>query len=45
MPSFTVKRATFEVVDLQSSNGTWVNGKRVGPSHAPTGDRVQIGRT
>jgi signal transduction histidine kinase/pSer/pThr/pTyr-binding forkhead associated (FHA) protein len=35
----------FEIVDLQSSNGTWVNGKRVERHTLRTGDRVQIGRT
>src|SRR5689334_7857397 len=35
----------FEVVDLQSSNGTWVNGKKVERATLRTGDRVQIGRT
>jgi two-component system, NtrC family, sensor kinase len=31
--------------DLQSSNGTWVNGKRIEQHELRTGDRVQIGRT
>jgi two-component system, NtrC family, sensor kinase len=35
----------FEIVDLQSSNGTWLNGKRVERAMLRTGDRVQIGRT
>lgn len=37
--------AGVEVVDLNSSNGTFVNGERV--PHAPlsSGDRLQIGRT
>src|SRR6478752_6246921 len=34
-----------EIVDLQSSNGTWVNGKKVERARLQTGDRVQIGRT
>jgi signal transduction histidine kinase/pSer/pThr/pTyr-binding forkhead associated (FHA) protein len=35
----------FEVVDLQSSNGTWVNGQKIDRATLRTGDRVQIGRT
>lgn len=35
----------FEIVDLASSNGTLVNGKRVERAVLRTGDRVQIGRT
>jgi two-component system NtrC family sensor kinase len=35
----------FEIVDLQSSNGTWVNGKRVERYQLRTGDRIQIGRS
>jgi len=35
----------FELVDLQSSNGTFVNGKRIERATLRTGDRVQIGRT
>ena len=35
----------FEVIDLQSSNGTWVNGKKVDRATLRTGDRLQIGRT
>lgn len=36
---------TFEILDLESSNGTWVNGKKVERQSLRTGDRVQIGRT
>src|SRR5689334_1600220 len=35
----------YEIVDLQSSNGTLVNGKRVERATLRTGDRVEIGRT
>src|SRR5436190_15593934 len=35
----------YEVVDLQSSNGTWINGKKVDRATLKTGDRLQIGRT
>jgi signal transduction histidine kinase len=35
----------FELVDLQSSNGTWVNDKKIERATLRTGDRVQIGRT
>jgi pSer/pThr/pTyr-binding forkhead associated (FHA) protein len=33
-----------EVVDLESTNGTFVNDKRVGKAHLKTGDRLRIGR-
>ena len=33
-----------EVVDLQSTNGTFVNDKRVATSTLATGDRLRIGR-
>lgn len=40
-------RETWEVNDLQSTNGTYVNGKRVGsePVPATVGDVIRIGRT
>ena len=34
-----------EIVDLNSSNGTFVNGARVERANLSSGDRVQIGRT
>ena len=33
-----------EVRDLESTNGTFVNGKRVGVAHLASGDRLQVGR-
>jgi pSer/pThr/pTyr-binding forkhead associated (FHA) protein len=33
-----------EVVDLKSTNGTFVNGKRVQKAHVGDGDRLRIGR-
>ena len=35
---------TYEVVDLKSSNGTFVNGKRVERSKVKGGDRILFGR-
>lgn len=35
----------FTLVDLQSSNGTFVNSQRVDTHRLASGDRVQIGRT
>lgn len=35
----------FVIEDLQSTNGTKVNGKRVRASALSHGDRIQIGRT
>jgi signal transduction histidine kinase/pSer/pThr/pTyr-binding forkhead associated (FHA) protein len=35
----------FEILDLDSSNGTWLNGKKVERAVLRTGDRLQIGRT
>lgn len=35
----------FLLVDLGSSNGTYVNGRRVTRQHLVSGDRVQLGRT
>lgn len=39
------EQGKFEIVDLQSSNGTWINGKKVERATLRTGDRVQIGKT
>ncbi len=33
-----------EVVDLESTNGTFVNDKRVATAQLATGDRLRIGR-
>jgi pSer/pThr/pTyr-binding forkhead associated (FHA) protein len=33
-----------EVVDLSSTNGTYVNDKRIERAHVKTGDRLRIGR-
>ena len=33
-----------EVRDLESTNGTFVNGKRVQMAHLASGDRLQVGR-
>ncbi|HEY7291330.1 MAG TPA: FHA domain-containing protein [Vicinamibacterales bacterium] len=33
-----------EVVDLQSTNGTFVNGKRVAKAMLAVGDRLRVGR-
>ena len=33
-----------EVRDLESTNGTFVNGKRVQSAQLASGDRIQIGR-
>jgi pSer/pThr/pTyr-binding forkhead associated (FHA) protein len=33
-----------EVVDLSSTNGTFVNGKRVKKAHLSNGDRLRVGR-
>jgi len=33
-----------EVVDLKSTNGTYVNGKRVAKAHLANGDRLRVGR-
>ncbi len=35
----------FQVTDLRSSNGTYINGKRADSAHLVNGDRLQIGRT
>jgi pSer/pThr/pTyr-binding forkhead associated (FHA) protein len=33
-----------EVVDLKSTNGTFVNDKRVQKAHLSAGDRLRVGR-
>ena len=33
-----------EVIDLSSTNGTFVNGKRVERAHLTHGDRLRVGR-
>ena len=33
-----------EVVDLSSTNGTFVNGKRIGTARLGAGDRLRVGR-
>ena len=38
-------QASYELVDLSSSNGTRVNGKRVVKQSLSSGDRIEIGRT
>ncbi|HZZ72058.1 MAG TPA: ATP-binding protein [Pirellulales bacterium] len=42
-----IRRAgeAFKVTDLNSSNGTFVNGRRVQDSEIRSGDQLQIGRT
>jgi pSer/pThr/pTyr-binding forkhead associated (FHA) protein len=35
---------TLEVVDLDSTNGTYVNGERVCRAHLIPGDRLRVGR-
>ena len=35
---------TLEVVDLDSTNGTYVNGERVFRAHLIPGDRLKVGR-
>lgn len=37
--------ANFEIVDNASSNGTYVNGRRVQAQVLKSGDRIQVGRT
>ena len=32
------------VIDLSSTNGTWVNGKRIGQARLIAGDRLRVGR-
>lgn len=35
----------FDVVDLHSSNGTWINSRRIAHGHLGQGDRLTVGRT
>jgi pSer/pThr/pTyr-binding forkhead associated (FHA) protein len=42
---FDEEAATFTIEDLQSTNGTRVNGKRVRSAELAPGDQIQIGRT
>ncbi|MFN3194186.1 MAG: ATP-binding protein [Aureliella sp.] len=37
--------SSYEIADLDSSNGTYVNGRRVKEQVLRSGDRVQVGRT
>ena len=38
------RRDTLEVVDLSSTNGTYVNGKRIQKAHLASGDSLKVGR-
>ena len=40
----TLPGGQLEVRDLESTNGTFVNGRRVAVAHLASGDRLQIGR-
>ena len=40
----TAAADTVEVVDLSSTNGTYVNGKRVKCGQLKSGDRLRVGR-
>jgi pSer/pThr/pTyr-binding forkhead associated (FHA) protein len=40
----TAGAATLEVVDLESTNGTFVNGQRVTEASLKEGDRLGVGR-
>jgi pSer/pThr/pTyr-binding forkhead associated (FHA) protein len=40
----TAEEDKVEVVDLSSTNGTFVNDKRVERAHLKNGDRLRIGR-
>jgi pSer/pThr/pTyr-binding forkhead associated (FHA) protein len=40
----TAAADTLEVVDLKSTNGTFVNGKRVEKAQLADGDRLRVGR-
>ncbi len=35
---------TLEVIDLESTNGVFVNGRRVARAHLIPGDRLKVGR-
>lgn len=38
-------RGRFVLEDLESSNGTWLNGERISESELKNGDRIKIGET
>jgi pSer/pThr/pTyr-binding forkhead associated (FHA) protein len=40
----TASDEKLEVVDLSSTNGVYVNGKRVGRANLGRGDRLRVGR-
>ena len=40
----TATADNLEVVDLKSTNGTFVNGKRVHKGHVADGDTLRVGR-
>jgi len=40
----TAGAAELEVVDLESTNGTFVNGERTGRARLKAGDRLGVGR-
>jgi len=40
----TASADKLEVVDLKSTNGTFVNGKRIHKAHIADGDTLRIGR-
>ena len=40
----TAAAENLEVVDLKSTNGTFVNGKRVHKAHLAAGDTLRVGR-
>lgn len=40
----SASEAALEVVDLKSTNGTFVNGKRVDKATLTDGDRLRVGR-
>jgi pSer/pThr/pTyr-binding forkhead associated (FHA) protein len=44
---FEIKPASgsYVLTDLNSTNGTWVNGKRVQHSYLQSGDKIQVGHT
>ncbi len=45
MPSFAVRAIVYTLTDLGSSNGTFVNGKRVDTHELVSGDELQLGST
>jgi len=40
----TADDESLEVIDLSSTNGTYVNGKRIERAKLKTGDRLRVGR-